>query len=294
MHDEAPFGEFTGMYGGGLKHNVRAVVKAITHRKNGIFQYATIGCGHPWYTDNMLQLPAMEADLFGALKDSALDVLEVRADPAGLSNIAYAKIRKQGAGDAKQALAVMLGSSKMAIPKIAYVFDEDVDIWDDNQVKWAMAFRFDPIRDTVIIPSMNTMTVDPMIAKNDPPATISKIGFDCTIPWGDQWVQSDFQRSAPFELGGPPAGVSPMTEDQIALEMESLIRSAPRSWKELLQHFSGQNYRNIYRAFGRLRPKLGRVVQPPFYPYAFSESGDFIGETTPAPPTSTDRLHHAS
>jgi UbiD family decarboxylase len=53
----------------------------------------------------------------------------------------------------------MLGSSKMAIPKIAYVFDEDVDIWDDNEVKWAMAFRFDPIRDTVIIPSMNTMTV---------------------------------------------------------------------------------------------------------------------------------------
>ena len=43
VHDEAPFGEVTGMYGGGLKHNVRAVVKAITHRKNGIFQYATIG-----------------------------------------------------------------------------------------------------------------------------------------------------------------------------------------------------------------------------------------------------------
>ena len=50
---------------------------------------------------------------------------------------------------------------------------------------------------------MNTMTVDPMIAKDDPPATISKIGFDCTIPWGEQWVQSDFQRSAPFELGNP-------------------------------------------------------------------------------------------
>jgi UbiD family decarboxylase len=40
VHDEAPFGEFTGMYGGGLKHNVRAVVKAITHRKSGIFHGA--------------------------------------------------------------------------------------------------------------------------------------------------------------------------------------------------------------------------------------------------------------
>ena len=54
------------MYGGGLKHNPRAVVKAITHRKNAIFQYATIGCRYPWYTDNMLRLPAVEADIFGA------------------------------------------------------------------------------------------------------------------------------------------------------------------------------------------------------------------------------------
>ncbi len=294
VHDEAPFGEFSGMYGGGLKHNVRAVVKAITHCKNPIFQYATIGCGHPWYADNMLQLPAVEADLFGALKDSALDVLEVRADAGGLSNIAYAKIRKQGAGDGKQALAVMLGSSKMAIPKIAYVFDEDVDIWDDNQVKWATAFRFDPIRDTVIIPHMNTMTVDPMIAKDDPPATISKMGLDCTIPWGDQWTESDFQRSAPFVLGDPPEDVEPMTEDEITQQMEALIKEQPRSWKEILQHFNGQHYRDVYRVFGNLRPRLGRVLEAPYFPYTFSTDGDFVGETTPEPPTKADHRHHAS
>jgi 4-hydroxy-3-polyprenylbenzoate decarboxylase len=107
-------------------------------------------------------------------------------------------------------------------------------------------------------------------------------------------VQSDFQRSAPFELGDPPAEVSPMTEDAIAKEMESLIRSAPRSWKEILQHFKGQNYRNVYRAFGRLRSRLGRVVQPPFFPYGFSDTSDFIEATPTAPPTSIDRLHHKS
>jgi 2,5-furandicarboxylate decarboxylase 1 len=85
-----------------------------------------------------------------------------------------------------------------------------------------------------------------------------------------------------------------MTEDEITKEMESLIRSAPRSWKELLQHFNGQYYRDVYRAFGRLRPKLGRLVKAPYFPYAFSESGDFIGETTLASPARTDRLHHVS
>jgi Transmembrane secretion effector len=97
-----------------------------------------------------------------------------------------------------------------------------------------------------------------LVATHNPAATIPKIGFDCTIPWGEKWVQSDFQRSAPFELGDPPAGVSPLTEDAIAIEMESLIRNAPRSWKELLRHFNGQNYKDVYRAFGRLRPSSGQ------------------------------------
>jgi 2,5-furandicarboxylate decarboxylase 1 len=33
----------------------------------------------------MQQLPAIEADLYGALKRAGIDVLEVRADPGGLS-----------------------------------------------------------------------------------------------------------------------------------------------------------------------------------------------------------------
>jgi hypothetical protein len=45
-----------------------------------------------------------------------------------------------------------------------------------------------------------------------------------------------------------------MREDEITKEMESPIRSAPQSWKDLLQHFRGQHYRDVYRAFGRLRP----------------------------------------
>lgn len=292
-HDEAPFGEFTGMYGGGMKHNVRCIVKAITYRKGGIFQYATIGGGHPWYTDNMLQLPALEADLFGALKDSALDVIEVRAPASGLSNIAYAKIRKQGAGDGKQALSVMLGASKMALPKVAYVFDEDIDIWDDNEINWAMAFRYDPARGTVIIPDSNTMTVDPTIPKDAAPGTTAKIGFDMTIPFGPKYVQSDFTRSAPFILPEPEADAKPMTEAEITEAMRAMIKQAPRSWKEILTAFNGQNYRDIYRAFGNLRSELGRVVEPPYYPYAFKvDDSDFIGEASPGEPTATDIRHH--
>lgn len=292
VHDEGQFGEFTGMYGGGLKHNIRAEFTAITYRKNGIFQYATIGGGHPWFTDNMLQNPAVEADLFGALKDSALDVLDVRAPAGGVSNIAYAKIRKQGAGDGKQALAVMLSGSKMAIPKLAYVFDEDVDIWDDHEVQWALAFRYNPIVDTLILPGMNTMTVDPTIPASSSPGTISKIGFDCTINQGPEYDPDAFTRSQPFVLGDPPADLKPMTEDQITQEMESFIREQPRSFKEIVEHFNGQNYRDFYRAFGNLRPRLGRVTEGPMYPYTFSDDGDFVGPHPQTPESPHDPKHH--
>lgn len=276
-HDEGPYGEFTGMYGGGIKKNYRAIVRAMTFRKGGIYQHATIGGMHPWYTDNMLQLPAIEADIFGALKFAGIDVKEVRADLGGLSNIAYAKIKPNGAGDAKQALGVMLTCSKLALPKIAMVFDEDIDIWDDNAVKFAMAFRYMPHLDTLIIPGCNTMTVDPMIGSDVAPGSASKLGLDCTIPLGPQFERSHFDRSTVFVLGDPPADVVAMTEQELTADMETLITEAPRTWKEILQYYSGQSYPTVYRAFSNLRPRLGRCDDAPWYRYTFSDS-DFAVE----------------
>jgi 2,5-furandicarboxylate decarboxylase 1 len=101
-HDEGPYGEFTGMYGGGMKHNPIFRVHCMTFRKHGIFQQATIGGSHPWFTDNMLQLPSIEADIYDALKKAGTDVLDVRADAGGLSNIAYARIRTPAAAMANR------------------------------------------------------------------------------------------------------------------------------------------------------------------------------------------------
>ena len=284
-HDEGPYGEFTGMYGGGIKHNFRAVVKAMTFRRNAIFQHATIGGAHPWYTDNMLQLPMIEADLFAGLKNAGIDVRAVRAPLGGLSNIAYAAINPLGAGDAKQALGVMLTCSKQGLPKIAVVVDTDVDVWDDNAVQFAMAFRYMPHVDTVQIPNCNTMTVDPMISELDAPGTSSKIGLDCTIPISPNYVRSHFDRSSVFALPAPPPGVTELSEDELTAAMGDFIRAQPRAWKEILEHFNGQPYKTLYRAFSNLRHQLGRCDDAPWYRYTFSDT-DF------APPAVTDQVHN--
>ena len=67
VHDEGPYGEYTGTYGGGLPHNNRFVVDCITHRKDAIYQYATIGGLHPGRTDMSAFQPAIEGDLHAAL-----------------------------------------------------------------------------------------------------------------------------------------------------------------------------------------------------------------------------------
>lgn len=289
-YDEGPYGEFTGMYGGGIKHNFRMKVKCMTYRKNAIYQYATIGGKHPWYTDNMLQLPAIEADLYTALQLAGIDVMEVRAPAGGLSNIAYAKIRPRGAGDAKQALGLMLTCSKQALPKIAMVFNEDVDIWDDNAVLAAMAFRYMPHRDTVMIPQSNTMTVDPKINDlMDPPGTASKIGLDCTAGIGPGFDADSFTRSAATVMPTPAPDVVQLSVSELVDDMSAFIAAEPRTWRDILTKYNGQNYQNIYRAFGSLRHKLGRVDSAPLFPYTFSDTPFSTG--APKPTSNFDPRH---
>lgn len=287
VHDEGPYGEFTGMYGGGLKHNPRVVIHCMTYRKGGVYQTATIGGAHPGYTDNMLQLPAVESDLFNALRAGGINVLEVRAPAAGLSNIAYARIKPQGGGDAKQALGIMLTCSRQGLPKIAMVFDADVDIWDDNRISQSMAFRYMPDRDTIIIPQSNTMSTDPKIGDPNKPFYASKIGLDCTIPLVGVVNRDDYAWSSACDLGDPPAQVTAMSEAALLEDMTAFIKAEPRSWRDILVKYHGQPYPVIYRAFGMLRPKLGRAGDSPWFRYTFSDR-DFAFE--PEPPARTSNF----
>lgn len=291
VHDEGPYGEFTGMYGGGLKHNPRVVIHCMTYRKNAIYQYATIGCSHPGYTDNMIQLPAIESDLYNGLVQAGIDVVDVRCPAAGLSNIVYASIRPRGGGDAKQALAIMLTCSKQGLPKIAMVFNDDVDIWSDDRIAQCMAFRYMPDKDTLIIPQCNTMSTDPKCQDVDKPFYASKIGMDCTIPMVGNWDPNDFSWSSAVDLGEPPANVKPMTEEALVADMTTYIQQAPRSWREILAHYHGQPYNIIYRAFGQLRPKLGRAGDSPWFRYTFSDH-DFAFEPKPQPKTTNYDPRH--
>jgi 4-hydroxy-3-polyprenylbenzoate decarboxylase len=165
----------------------------------------------------------------------------------------------------------MLTGSRQGFPKIAYVFDEDIDIYDDEQVKWAQAWRYNPGTGTLLIPGQNINGLDPSITMKQLPLSITKIGFDCTMPLGQD--DAKFARAVITPPIEQPADVEPLTEDEIEDQLRELIQQSPKSWRQILTYFAGQAYPDVYRAFGRLRPHLGRLAdQGPDYPYTFAET----------------------
>ena len=55
----------------------------------------------------------------------------------------------------------MLSGTRQWMPELAHVFDDDVDIRDDERVKWAQAWRLNPEPGILILPGMNMLPLDP-------------------------------------------------------------------------------------------------------------------------------------
>jgi UbiD family decarboxylase len=278
VYDEGPYGEFTGTYGGSLSHNPRVVIDCITHRKGAIYTHATVGGRHTGHTDMMMNNITIEKDIVSALRVSKINVKHVFVPPGGWSNIAYASIETKGGGDANQTLAIMLTTSRQWMPKIAYVFDDDINIYDAEQVQWAIACRYKPDTGTMLLPKQNMLTLDPSLNTDKEPVSVGKVGFDCTIPL-DSVNRFTFQPcpvTPPLKLNGH---IKPMSDDELAKTMEAMIREKPRTWKEIVERFAGQPYPVLYRAFGKLRPKLGRVADHgPGFPYTFADQSFFYSK----------------
>ena len=255
--DEGPYGEFTGTYGGGLKQNPTIRIKAITRRRDAVFLSATHGGHHPGWTDMHVLFPMIELDIHNALVQAGIDVRAVRALPASSGMWAVASIKSMFKGDGKNALALMLAASKQAFPKIAVVVDEDIDIFDDEQVTWAMTWRAQPDQDVMILGGMKAVPLDPSLPSSTPTVTTAKMGFDATIPVGRD--RADFAICRPAVLG--ETGRRPeLVPDELDTALADFIGQGAVHFQEILEEFSGPSATSVLESFGRLRQRhlLGR------------------------------------
>jgi 2,5-furandicarboxylate decarboxylase 1 len=177
--DEGPFGEFAGMQGD-LKHNPLLRIGAITHRRNPIFYALQM----PWEND-WLNGPATEAACTRVLGLAGIQVVAVRATEGGCCGWSVVASIKKRAGEGRNALAALLS---LPVVKQAIVTDDDIDIYNPNEIEWAITFRCQADKDIIILSGMKGKHVDPSVRpwdlKPGELPTTSKFGIDATIPEG--------------------------------------------------------------------------------------------------------------
>ena len=153
------------------------MAQAIALRERPWFQ--SIGSGR---AGDHITTPGLvrEAEITNALTRVIPNVTGVHVPLSGTSSfIAYVSIKQSRPGEAKQAIPIVLGVDHYL--KLVIVVDDDIDVFDESDVLWAVATRMQADRDLVIISGSLGALLDPSA---DERGVTAKLGIDATRPFG--------------------------------------------------------------------------------------------------------------
>jgi vanillate/4-hydroxybenzoate decarboxylase subunit C len=173
---EGPFGEFTGHYSGARRQPVIKIHR-VMHRRNPIFEHLYLGM--PWTEMDYTLALNTSVLLYRQLKDEFPEVAAVNAMyTQGLLGIISVNQRFGG-------FAKAVGMRAMTVPhglaycKVIILVDEDVDPFNLAQVMWALSVHYHPLHDTVTVPNLSVLALDP---SSDPAGITHKVVLDATTP----------------------------------------------------------------------------------------------------------------
>ena len=178
--------EFPG-YLGLAKPDVPVLhVTAVTHRTRPIFQ-TLVGPGEEHVT--LAGLPT-EASILQLAEDALPGfVRNVYCHPAGGGKyLAILQVRKRvPADEGRQRQAALTAFTAFSELKHVVLVDDDVDLYDTNDVLWAMTTRYQGDVSTVFVPGVRCHPLDPSATPEFSPllrvaGQSCKTIFDCTVP----------------------------------------------------------------------------------------------------------------
>ncbi len=170
---EGPFGEFTGYYG---PQRLRWLIEvtAITHRRHAIFQHIFTGHRDTWVLGGIPK----EGSLFNLIRGVVPTAKAVHFPISGCCRFhCYISIDKKVDGETKQAALAALGGCDFV--KHVIVVDADINIYNEEEVLWAVATRVQADQAVDIIKNVKGNTLDP--SQTDDIMT-AKMIIDATRP----------------------------------------------------------------------------------------------------------------
>lgn len=190
--DEGPFGEYTGYASGRSTRNV-IKVKAITHRKDAYYQDIIAGnsAEHLIFGNT-----PKHSIVFQRMKQVIPNVKELYWPISGVSYVCFIQLAEPiDDGQPNLAGTLLLGLDSYV--KIVVVVNEDINIFDEKEVIWAISTRVDPSIDINILKNFFCNRLDPSATEV---GTIGKIIIDATKKKGGQYnrltVPEDIEQRA--------------------------------------------------------------------------------------------------
>ncbi|VVB92385.1 3-octaprenyl-4-hydroxybenzoate carboxy-lyase [uncultured archaeon] len=186
--DEGPFVDISGTYDIVRKQPVIYITK-IMHRRDPIY-HALIPAGNE---HNILMGVPYEPLIFNEVKKMA-DVRNVVLTPGGCWYFhAAVQIHKNNDEEAKKAIEAAFLAHKSL--KHVVIVDDDINIFDPNDIEFAIATRVKGDEDIYIYPNVRGSTLDPRSENG----IGTKVGIDATMDLSKRWK---FERARRPEIKG--------------------------------------------------------------------------------------------
>jgi UbiD family decarboxylase len=173
--DEGPFVDITGTVDP-VRTQPVAEIDRIYHRDDPVFQMILPGREEHFLMMGMPREPVIQR----AVSTAVPEVHAVRLTDGGCCWLhGVVSITKQKEGDSVNAIMAALGAHPSM--KLVTVVDSDIDIFDDRDIEWAVATRFQGHKGLIMIENARGSSLDP--SADD---TTTKMGIDATKPIGGE------------------------------------------------------------------------------------------------------------
>jgi UbiD family decarboxylase len=173
---EGPFLDLTGIVDR-VRQQPVIDIKCVTHREKPLYQTILAGRNEHKF---LMGIPR-EPTIFNEV-NKVCKCKDVYITPGGCSWLhAVVQIKRKNPDDGKKAIEAAFEGHKSL--KHCVIVDEDINIYDQNDIEWAIATRFQADKDTVILPNQRGSSLDPSGDLTEGrKARTCKMGLDATIP----------------------------------------------------------------------------------------------------------------
>jgi len=246
VEPEGPYGEYMGYYGS-IHMDPVFTCTAITMRADAMYQTLQHGSGFVLDQTDSANITGLriETTAMSILKSTVREPVAVNSlSHTGGSGTLRVSMRQTQHGEARNAMLALFAAIRNL--KHVWIFDEDIDIYNDNQVEWAISTRFQSDQDMLVINGVMGQTMDPSLQGR---RTGAKTGFDCTLPFGRK-----------HEIVLTRCGAKTFNGAARFQTVEQALEAEPMFYSHLVEAVGSTDGREVACALDELREKgkLGR------------------------------------